>query len=183
MRVNRTTKTNETINDLIKLTDKADPKPEDLRRLRAQLDENDYLVRINEVSEQAFNRVIGSVTTSELVKEMFKRQIESKRKDLNYASETVVVKMLIDQVILCHIRLNTFEAFHAEQIKTGSSVAVGLYYDKLLSSYQKRLQKACEALAKVKRLLSEADLLDERARNKRSQGRLVSAKLHKTLGC
>jgi hypothetical protein len=169
------------MNDLVRLTDKADPKSEDLQRLRARLDENDYLVRLNEVSEQAFNRVTNSLTNSELVKEMFRRQIESKRKGLDYETENVMVKMLIDQVILCHIRLNTFEAFHAEKVKEITTVSSGLYYDKLLTSYQRRLQRACESLAKVKRVLSEANLLDQKARNKRTQSTLASAKLNRAL--
>jgi hypothetical protein len=177
----KTPKQDDSVVALIRRTDTEKPNPEDLKRLRDILDENDALVRINETSEMAFTRVIGSYTKSELSKELFKRQIEAKRKSLNYESENVIVQMLINQVILCHIRLNTFEAFHAEKVKESLSIASGLYWDKLLLNYQKRFQKACEILAKVKKVLSEAELRDEQAQNKRSQSTLASQKLYKML--
>ncbi|MEO5859000.1 MAG: hypothetical protein ABIR33_08635, partial [Pyrinomonadaceae bacterium] len=108
------TKNAETILDLIKLTDKENPKPEDLERIRARLDENSYLVKINEVSERAFSTLVKTYSSSALVTELYERQIEMKRKALGYESENVMVQMLINQMILCHIRLNAFETFHAE---------------------------------------------------------------------
>lgn len=62
----------ESINDLIKLTDKENAKPEDLQRLRKRLDDNSALVEINEVGRQALNRVINTTTQSELVQELSK---------------------------------------------------------------------------------------------------------------
>lgn len=171
----------ETINDLIKLTDKENPKPEDLKRLRDRLDDNGYLVEINEASERAFDAVINSYTTSALMKEIYKRQIKAKRKALDYESENVMVQMLINQVILCHIRLSAYEMFHTEKVRESLSIASGLYWDRLLSSYQKRHLKACETLAKVKKLLSEAELRDQQAKNKKSQSTLNSQRLYKML--
>jgi hypothetical protein len=171
----------ETIGDLIKLTDKENPKPEDLQRLRNRLNDNANLVEINEISERAFGVVIKTYSSSALMKELFERQIESKRKALDYESENVIMQMLINQVILCHIRVNAFEAFHAEKTRESLSIAYGLYLDKLLSTYQRRFQKACESLAKVRKLLSEAELRDQQARNKRSQSTLAAQKLYKAL--
>lgn len=52
---------------LIKRTDKEDPKPEDLTEMRKLLNEDSTLVRINEISEQAFKRVIETVSKSALM--------------------------------------------------------------------------------------------------------------------
>lgn len=164
----------DSISALIDRTDKENPKPEDLEKLRAILDKDDTLVRLNESSEVAFTRVVGTYTTSKLVKELFQRQIAEKRSSLGYESENVMVQMLINQVILCHIRLTTFETFHAEKTKENSSIAAGLYWDKLLSSYQRRFQNACESLGKVKKLLSEANFRDEQAKTKRAQKTLAT---------
>lgn len=169
----------ETISDLIKLTDKENPRPEDLKRIREQLDDNAHLVEINEVSERAFNTVIKSYSSSALVKELYERQIKTKRDALGYESENVMVQMLINQMILCHMRLNTFETFHAEKTRENLSIASGLYWDRLLSCYQRRFQKACESLAKVKKLLSEAEHCEQRARAKRGQATLNSLRIVK----
>ncbi len=175
------TKKPETISDLIKLTNKENPKPEDLKRLRQVLDEDSSLVRGNETNKRAFDAVINSYTTSALMKELYQRQINEKRESLNYGSENVMVQMLIDQVILCNIRLNSYEMFHAEKIRENNSIDNGLYWDRLLSTYQRRFQKACESLAKVKKLLSESDLKDQQARTKKSQSTLNAQKLYKML--
>jgi len=143
----------ETINELIKLTDKENPRPEDLKRIRERLVENSSLVEINEVSERAFNTVIKSYSSSALVKELYERQIKIKRDALGYESENVMVQMLINQVILCHIRLNAFEGFHAGRVQESLTLGWHEHYDKMLSSYQRRFIKACESLAKVKNLL------------------------------
>lgn len=171
----------DSVSELVERTDKENPKSEDLRKIRELLDKDDTLVRLNESSEQAFNRVINSYTTSALVKELFHRQIAEKRNAFDYESENVMVQMLINQVILCHIRLTTFDQFHAERTKESSSIASGLYWDRLLSSYQRRFQKGCESLAKVKRLLSEADYREQQARHKRGQSTLTSQRTLKNL--
>ena len=171
----------ETITDLIKLTDKENPKPEDLQRLRASLDDNGYLVEINESGKRAFDAVIDTYTTSALMKEIYQRQIKEKRSALDYESENVMVRMLIDRVILCNMRLNAFEMFHAEKVRESLSIASGTYWDKLLSCYQRRFMKACETLAKVKKILSEAELRDQQAKNKRAQSTLAAQRLYKSL--
>jgi len=90
-----------------------------------------------------------------------------------------MVRMLIDNVIICQIRMSAFEAFHVEKIHTAMSIKEAIYWDKLLSSYHRRFIKACEALAAVKRVLWEAELLAERAGSKRGESSLQSAKLYK----
>jgi len=92
-----------------------------------------------------------------------------------------MVQMLINQVILCHIRLSTFEAFHAEKMRESMSFAVGYYYDKTLTSYHRRFEKACESLAKVKKLLAESEMRDAQAKHKRTLSTLSSQKLYKIL--
>ena len=171
----------ETIKDLIALTDKENPKREDLDRMRKILDEDSSLVRVNETSRRALDAVIESHTTSALMKELYQRQIKEKRESFNYESENVMVQMLINQVILCNIRLNVYEMFHAKKLGENNSIASGLYWDRLLSTYQRRFQRACESLAKVKKLLSEADLRHEQAKTKKSQSTLNSQKLYKML--
>ena len=171
----------ETITDLIKLTDKENPKPEDLRRLRESLNENAWLVEVNESSEQAFNRFIEDSTKSECGKELMRRQIKEKRTALNYESENAMVQMLINQVILNNIRLNQLEALHVGKLSGSHTSEHGYYWDKRLSSAQRRFLKACETLAKVKKILSEAELRDQQAKNKKSQSSLASTRLYNAL--
>jgi len=166
---------------LVKKTDKENPKPEDLE-LRKYLDRDSWLVEANNVSQHAINRVIGYyASSSALLKELLERQVEEKRKAMDYKAANVFVRMLIDQVILNNIRLNQLEALHVSKLEGSHSTEQGYYWDKRLSSAQRRFTRACETLAKVKKLLSEAELKDQQARNKRSQSTLTSQKLYKML--
>ena len=76
---------------------------------------------------------------------------------MDYENESAMVRMLIDHVILCQIRMSTFEAFHVKKMQTSMSLKEAAYYDKALTAYQRRFIHACEALAAVKKVLCEAD--------------------------
>jgi hypothetical protein len=169
----------ETINDLVKLTDKENPKPAHLQRIREKLDEDSTLVRINESGQRAFDAVIRSYTKSALAKELFYRQIKEKRKEMDYDSANVMVRMLIDQVIITKLRLDSYEVFHAAKFQESISFAAGVYWDRLLSNYQRRFQQACRLLALVRKAVSESELNDQQARYKKSQSTLASQRLLK----
>ena len=100
---------------------------------------------------------------------------------MNDASESTIVRMLIDQVLLCQMRLIQFEVTHANRTNEPHTFAAGIYYEKRLSFMHRRFLKAVETLAKVKRLLSEAEYREQQAKHKRGQGTLVSQKILKNL--
>jgi hypothetical protein len=177
----RKTKKTETIVDLINLTDKENPKPEDLKRIREKLDEDSTLVQINESGKRAFEAVINSYTKSALMRDLYRRQIEEKRKEMEYESADLMVRMLIDQVIINKLRLDYYETFHAAKFQESMTFAAGLYWDRLLSNYQKRFQQACRSLALVRKALSASNLSDAHARYKRGQSTLASQRLLKSL--
>jgi hypothetical protein len=166
---------------LIKKTDKENPNPEDLKAMKKLLDENSTLVRLNEFSELAFTRVIESVTKSALMKELLERQIKEKRGSFGYETATIFEQMLIDQVILCHLRLTNTETLHTSKLDGSHSLAHGLYWDKRLNSAQRRFTKACETLAKVQKHLAEANLREQQAQNSRGKGAMLANKLLKDL--
>lgn len=173
----------EELQALIKRTDKENPKPEDLKAMRKLLDTNSAMVRLNEASEQAFNRVIEMSSKSALMRELMERQIKEKRQGFGYDSASIFEKMLIDQVVLCHLRLNNTEMTYTARLEAGGSHthSSGLYWDKRLSSAQHRFTRACEALAKVKKLLADTDLKEQQAQNKRNQSVVLANKLLKDL--
>jgi hypothetical protein len=172
-----------TLSQLISRTNKENPKPEDLALIRRKLDEDDALVKANEFGERAITVVMGTYTASALTRELYTRQVEDKRKELGYASASVMERMLINQVILCHLRMTTMEGFHAEKVRQTHSTETGYYWDRMLTTYQRRFQKACESLAKVRKLLAEANLHDQRARAARTSATKKSIDILKTMTC
>lgn len=169
----------EELQALVKRTDKANPKPEDVARMREMLDKHPTFISIGEHSDNSFYQYIETVTDSALTKELLKRQITEKRESFGYDSATIIEKMLIDQVILCYFRLNNIEQHHITKTYERHSLEHGLYWDKRLNSAQRRFTKACESLAKVRKLVAEADLREQQARNKRGQSTLIAQQILK----
>jgi hypothetical protein len=171
------------IQALIKKTDKENPNPDNLKEMRRYLDNNSTLVQMNELSEMAYKKVIENFSNSALMKELLNRQVEEKRESFGYKTATIFERMLIDQVILCHIRLNNIEMTHTARLETGGSHShnSGLYWDKRLSSAQRRFTKACETLAKVQKYMAEANLREQQAQNSRGKGAVLANKLLKDL--
>jgi hypothetical protein len=170
------------LSEIIKRTNKEKPNQKDIQLMEKALDNDASFVEANAAANYAFKRVVDSVSNkSVLVTELYGRNMKNRRSELDYENENAMVRMLIDNVILCQMRMAIFEAFHAERLQKVTSIKEGLYFDKLLTSYHRRFTRACEALAAVKRVLCEANLLSERAKNKRSQSTLQSARLYKSL--
>ncbi|MGI8409768.1 MAG: hypothetical protein ACR2M8_07815 [Pyrinomonadaceae bacterium] len=88
----------------VKLTDKEKPAPEHLQMLRQHMDENNELVKLNEIGERAIKGVINTYTGSALMKEIYVRQMHEKRAEMGYDSANTMEQMLINQVVLCHLR-------------------------------------------------------------------------------
>ncbi len=160
-----TTSTQIAIRDLIKRTDVAKPSKEDLLALRNHLDSDATLVRANEITEVAYKAIIESHTNTALQIEICKRDIEDKRAEMGYHSASLLVKMLIDQVIICHLRLQVYEASHAKGMAESASIEVAEYRDRLLTNYQRRFLRATETLARVRRM----SLIPERIQTFNSQ--------------
>lgn len=171
----------EDLHALIKRTDKANPNPEDLAAMKKHLDKNFRFIELNSISGRAFEKAIEITSTSELMREIYKRQIEEKRKSLGIETASPIEQILIDQIVLCWFRLNHLEMIHSGKLAESHSSAHGLYWDKRLSSAQRRLLKACETLAKVQKHLTEANLREQQARNSRGKSAILANKLLKEL--
>jgi len=169
------------MSQLVARTNKENPRPEDLALLRRRLDENDELVKINEVGERAIIAIMETFTKSALMRELYARQVEEKRRELGYAASGVMEQMLINQVILCHLRMTTIERFHADKVRESHSTETGLYWDRMLTNYQRRFQRACESLARVRKLLAEANCYEQRANAARKSATKSSLDILKSM--
>jgi hypothetical protein len=171
----------ESLQALIKKTDKENPKPEDLSEMKKMLDCKSMLVRMNEITEIALQRVMKMNTSSALMIELYKRQVEEKRQALGYENASAIEQMLIDQVVLCWLRLNLTETIHASKLSESHTHDSGVYWEKRLTGAQRRFTRACETLAKVKKHLSEAQLRELQAQNSRKKSTILANKLLKDL--
>lgn len=103
------------------------------------------------------------------------------RDKLGWNNSSQLEKIIIEQVCLNWLRLNALELTHDQKTRESHTLAVGEHWDKLLTQAQRRYLRACESLAKVRKLLAEAELKEQQARNKRSKSATVANKLLKDL--
>jgi hypothetical protein len=168
--------------ELFKAINKPEPSEADKKLLQEHFTENPHLWRqIADLSGRVEDSVIEKFSDSHLVRESYRLKLTAMRDSLGWNDSTEIEKILIEQVCLNWLRHNFLESVHFEKTHVSHSIETGLYWDKILTGAQKRYLRACESLAKVRKLLAEAELKEQQARNKRSKSTVIASKLLKDL--
>jgi hypothetical protein len=90
--------------------------------------------------------------------ECWKLRLEAMRSDLGSATSPLLEQLLIQHVTLCWLNLNSVEFKHSNMMKQSITLTLGAYWDKRLSIAQQRFTRACESLARVRRLARKVPL-------------------------
>ena len=86
------------------------------------------------------------------MRECWRQRLQAMRGDLGYAEASALERLLIQQVTLCWLNLNLAEYRFTNVTKQSISLAVGIYWEKRLTAAQRRFTRACETLARVRKL-------------------------------
>jgi hypothetical protein len=135
------------------------PRESDIQALRDLLNGNKEMKLWAEVvgmgalaESQVLDTVMGKGGSGQGLRECWKRRLESLRADLGYATSPPLEQLLIQQVTLCWLNLNLTEFRHTNVMKQSITLPLGIYWDKRLTAAQRRFTRACESLARVRRL-------------------------------
>lgn len=71
---------------------------------------------------------------------------------LGYDEAPVLEQMLIEHIVVCFVRLQVIEWRNLQHTQGQHSMTEGAYWEKALSAAQRRYLRACETLARVRRL-------------------------------
>jgi hypothetical protein len=71
---------------------------------------------------------------------------------LGYDSSPPLERLLIEQILVCHLNLYVLEINSAGKLYDSHTTEAGMYWDRRLTGAQRRFTRACEALAKVRKL-------------------------------
>jgi hypothetical protein len=144
--------------DLIKRTNTESPKPEDMAALRKMLDEHPAIWQAaGRMAQRAATVIVGEYFSgSGFMRESVTREIEELRAELDYEVAPPLEKLLIEQVIVCRLNLYALETNTAVKLTASHTTEAGLYWDRRLAGAHRRFTRACEALAKVRKLSAEA---------------------------
>jgi hypothetical protein len=142
---------------LLAKANKEHPQPTDVKALSDLLYKNKGMELWKEVMGMgalaeyaALENILG--TRGQGSRECWKQRLESMRSDLGYASAPPLERLLIQHITLCWLNLNATEYKHSNMMKESITLTLGMYWEKRLTGAQKRFTRACESLARVRRL-------------------------------
>ncbi len=140
---------------LYERVDTKKPTKQAVQAFRTELEQVPDLWRVfGDMCWQAQLHLIDAIGLPRSSKEAITFGMDTIRKDLSHAEATPLEKMLIEQIALCWLRLSIVELNHADNVASGTfGIPQADYWDRALSSAQRRYLRAIEALARVRRLL------------------------------
>lgn len=141
--------------DLVSRTLKAKkPKKEDLREIK------NFLIGRPEFCKAIFS-IVDSVQT-EIIKHMMGDQRVTQmaieeyilciRDDMGYHEAPIMEKLLIENIVTAWLRVQHCESQLAFRMTGSQSISVMEFWERHLSTAQKRYLAACESLAKIRKM-------------------------------
>jgi hypothetical protein len=147
--------TRKTFRALLDKTNKEHPNPKDLKALSDLLSGNRKLELWRDVASATYLAevmVIENANATAGLKECWKHQLQVMKKDLGYDDAPMLEQLLIQQAALCWLKLNLVELSYSGTMKQSITLTLGQYWEKRLSAAQRRFTRACETLARVRKL-------------------------------
>lgn len=144
------------VRDLRGVLDRANrdkPDPAALADLRAIFDAVPELWQhIADVTAHIQSDIITAMVAGAGTREAVTRQAGRMRDDLGYHDAAELERGLIDHIVTCWLRLSTVEWRYTHIMAESITFAQADYWERRLTAAQRRYERACETLARVRRL-------------------------------
>ena len=140
---------------LLDKTNKENPQPKDVRALGDLLSGNRNLELWRDVlsaGHLAELMVIENARATAGLKECWKHRLQTLKKELGWEGAPLLEQLLIQQAALCWLKLNLVELSYSSTMKQSITLTLGIYWEKRLTAAQRRFTRACETLARVRKL-------------------------------
>ena len=142
----------EKVERLLEATDKKKAKPEDVAALGQCFKDCPDLWKAVDLAHNAALVAIKQEQALESTKAVMRANYEGQRRAFGYATASPLEKTLIDHAVLCWMRLQCIEQKYSNISTQSISLALADYWERRLSAAQRRYLRACETLARVRRL-------------------------------
>lgn len=140
---------------LLDKTNKENPRPQDVKALSDLLGNHKSLELWRGIASAGYLaelRVIETARATTAVKECWKHRLQVLKKELGSEGAPLLEQLLIQQAALCWLKLNLIELSYSSLMKQFITLTPGMYWEKRLTAAQRRFTRACETLARVRRL-------------------------------
>jgi hypothetical protein len=139
---------------LVKAVDKQKPDPQAVAELRRHLTAMpDLCLALGDAGSLLENRLIQRLFPRKSTEMAARQRAAAVRDGLGYEGAPQLEQLLIDHAVLCWLRLQDAEAGYSVNMDRSLPVANADYWDRHLAAAQRRYLRACETLARVRRLL------------------------------
>jgi len=143
--------------DLARKTSGEQPKPEDAKALRKMLKETPTLSRIyGDLTKRGREILLNKMKITE-ASLPFSLSVtvglDAIRDDLGYQDAPALERLLIEQVLIDKLRMDLTESLYTITV-VGESISLGQasYWERRLSAVQRRYLRACETLARIRKM-------------------------------
>ncbi len=139
--------------ELIKGIDKDDPKPAHIQALRQMLRDHPDLWRVSGdlASAAAFN-LAGKLNSLPHISESLKFGWRTMKDELGYPIAPPLERLLIEQVVLCWLHMYLIDLEYTAATAQSIPLASADHWERRLSAAQRRYLRACESLARIRKL-------------------------------
>jgi hypothetical protein len=139
--------------ELVQQIDREDPTPDDVRALRAMLEEHPQLWRVaGDLAYTAILNIVAKLDAGPLVTESLKHSWIARKDELGYSSAPPLERLLIEQVVIWWLHLHIVEIEYTRAMNDPIPAASAAHWEKRLSAAQRRYLRACESLARIRKL-------------------------------
>jgi len=134
--------------------DGANPDPKALAEACATLDKVPHVwAELVDVGRATQSGIIKQLGGGALTREGIQRQAKAMRDGMGYDASTTLERGLIEHVVACWLRLHQAEGGYTRFMAQETVVLTKAdWWDRRLASAQRRYVRACESLARVRRL-------------------------------
>lgn len=126
------------------MTNKEKPKQSDVEALDKLFEEVPYIwQQVGNVAARVKDSIIAAQAgKSHIIIEATKKKVADMRDRLGWKDSSQLEKIIIEQVCLNWLRLNSLELTHENKLRESHTLPVGEHWDKLLTQAQKRYLRA-----------------------------------------
>lgn len=137
---------------LYKRVNKTNPKKEDVLALRSYMVQHPSIIKdINHLPKLVMEEFIELLYPKKSTQEIILAQIEKYKQEYRYDSMPPDQRMLVDNILLCWLRLNYAEGCLNHYYQFGAEFGDFTFWDSRVSSAQSRLTRAVETLNRIKK--------------------------------
>jgi len=138
---------------LVKKIDVPQPAPTDLEAFRALLTRLPEAWRVvGDLASQVRLGLVLELNRPASSRESIEHGMRALGQALGYNEGPALERLLIDQVVLCWLRMYLMEGWYSQRQEQGGPLAVMEHAEKVLSATQRRYLRAIETLARVRKL-------------------------------